>query len=49
MGCIRDGSQHTAVAENTVTLLFEKLGGLRGSPKTTNIPGIKELTPRNPQ
>ena len=37
------------VAETTVTLLFEKLGGLRGSPKTANLRGIKELTPKKPK
>ena len=42
-------STYIPVAETTVTLLFENLGGLRGSPKTTNIRGIKEFTPNNPQ
>ena len=32
------------VAETTVTLLFEKLGGLGGSPKLLNLRGIRELT-----
>ena len=31
------------VAETTVTLLFEKLGGLGGSPKLLNLRGIREL------
>ena len=37
------------VAETTVTLLFEKLGGLGGSPKLLNLRGIRELTQKKPQ
>ena len=37
------------VAETTVTLLFEKLGGLGGSPKLLNLRGIRELTQKNPK
>ena len=37
------------VAETTVTLLFEKLGGLGGSPKLLNLRGIRELTQKKPK
>ena len=37
------------VAETTITLFFEKLGGLLGSPKQINLRGIKELTPKKPK
>ena len=37
------------VAEATVTLLFEKLGGLGGSPKLLNLRGIRELTQKKPK